>query len=450
MMEKDNLDAGLELPVDSRNLVKNPIKKPSSFLVMVPKIGQLPMVARKIYNAMLHTSQIQIREHVDNNLPINAAHFFTARVTDLSALVTANKSKTIDLAKEYFGAMRRMSVDWRAPDAKSPVIWSDMGLLADVQLRKVNNVLWVDWQYPAKIYEAIERMDPYTKLDLTVISHLSSYAGLALYEICSKYKDNPARLTAQQTPEWWVDALTGSQRKIDKATGLPMPRREWRKFKLASLPTAIKEINTLSDLNIRLIEIKTGKAVTSIQFEVILKATDERPKPNRRITKEILDQAVKSDVPLEAIITLLGQGVSDDVMIFSLKKLQQRIEASHLTAIDNKSAYLRSLIRDAEGLAFSDPEPIVAPPPTQRGSEKPVLSWEDTRRSEVRQEFLALRASEQKPYALAAAERMKSAGIFTTALQRKFNEESWTTGLFLAEAVNQYAISRYGQNWLTS
>jgi hypothetical protein len=449
-MEKDDLDTGLDLPVDHRNLAKNPIKKPSSFLVMVPKIGNLPMVARKIYNAMLHTSQIQIRERMDNNLPINAGHFFTARLSHLSALVTANKSNTIDLAKEYLGAMRRMSVDWRAPDAKSPVIWSDMGLLADVKLRRVNNVLWVDWQYPATIYEAIERMDPYTKLDLSVIAHLSTYAGLALYEICSKYKDNPARLTGQQTPEWWVDALTGSERKIDKSTGLPMPRREWRKFKLASLPTALREINALSDLNIRLIEIKTGKAVTSIQFEVILKATYERSKPKQKITKEILEQAPKADVPLEAITALLGQGVSDEVMLYSLKKLQQRIEAPHLTVIDNKAAYLRTLIRDAEGLLFAAPEPIVEPPSPQKVPEKSVLSWEDTRRSEVRQEFLALRSDEQKPYALAAAERMKSAGIFTTALQRKLNEETWTTGLFLSEAVNQYAISRYGREWLTS
>ncbi|OLP04646.1 replication initiation protein [Rhodoferax antarcticus] len=422
------------------------LKKPNDFLVMIPKAGKLPMLARKMYNSMLHSTQIQILEIRNKCLKLDAGTFFSARLTDLSASVTANKSNTIDLVKDYLSDMRKLEVDWRAPDANSPVVWKSMGMLSEVDLLKRDGAYWVSWSYPPTLFEAILDMRVYTQIDQTVIAQLTSYAAIALYEICARYKHNPSGLTAKQSPEWWVDALTGTAPKIDKKTGVPMKRREWRKFKESSLPGARDEINRVSDIEIELIETKTGKAVTSVQFQVTFKRIKTQ-KAVRNMSSEILEQAGKSDIPLSMISSFLNNGQSEEVMLYGLRALENRTNAPHLPTIANKAAYLKTVLFDADARVKHDDQ---NQPSNKLGlpKEKPVKSWEETRRAEVIEEFLALAKNIQKPYVLGAVDRLRDKGLLTPSTQRKLDEESWEQGLLLHEAVIFYAISTYGSNWL--
>jgi plasmid replication initiation protein len=447
-----NLDQQMTAPDDRPQSTQPPttsevLKKPNDFLVMIPKVGKLPMLARKMYNAMLYSTQLQIQEKRRCGIAFDAGTFYTARLTDLVASVTANKSNTIDLVKTYLSDMRKMEVDWRAPDANSPVVWKSMGMLSEVDLIKRDGAYSVAWSFPPTLFEAIRDMRVYTQINQSVVAQLSSYASIALYEICARYKHNPTGHTAKQAPDWWVDALTGTAPKIDKETGLPLKRREWRKFKDASLPEAVEEINRVGDIEIKLVEMKTGKAVTSVQFQVTLKEFD-KPKPARNISKTLLAQAAKSDVPLSTISSFLSKGISEDLMMYGLQLLEKRGNASHLESIENKTAYLKAILYDADGRVKVDDREHGVQRPASQQNVTAVLSWEDTRRTEVRHEFLALKKSEQRPYVLGAAAKMKASGMLTATFQRKVDEENWDSGHILAASVDYYAAERHGANWL--
>ena len=406
------------------------------------------MLGRKMYNAMLQSTQTQMKELRRAQLPLNAGTAFTARLTDLVESVTANKSNAIDLVKTYLREMRTMEVDWRAPDANSEIVWKSMGMLSEVDLLKRDGAYWVAWRYPPTLFAAISEMRVYTQINLSVIAQLNSYAAIALYEICARYKHNPTGHTAKQSPDWWVDALTGSEPKIDKATGLPMPRREWRKFKEASLPNALNEINQLSDIEIKLVEIKTGKSVTEIQFQVTLKKVDKSSTPERNISKALLEQAAKSDIPLSTISAFLSKGLTDEVVMFGLKKLEKRANATHLATLDNKTAYLRAVMFDADDRVKLDETTTGSSQSQVTPAEKPILGWEETRRSEVKREFLTLGKEQQRLFVVAAVTKMKASKLFTASIQRKVEEENWTSGVILHASIDAYAEATYGADWM--
>jgi hypothetical protein len=423
------------------------LKKPNEFLVMIPKVGRMPMLARKIYNAMLHATQLQMQEMRKQLVHFDAGSFFHGRVTDLVASVLANKSNPIGQVIKHLGEMRATEVDWRAPDAKSEVVWESIGMLSEVRVLMKSDGYWVSWSFPPTLFDAICDMRVYTQIDQSVIAQLTSYAAVTLYEICARYKHNPSGHTAKQSPDWWVDALTGTAPKIDKETGLPQKRREWRKFKDASLPEALDEINNFSDIEVKLIETKTGRAVTAVQFQVKLKKV-EKPKPVRNISKAMLEQAVKSDVPLSTISSFLSKGKSEEVVMYGLQKLEKRGNATHLSSVENKTAYLKHLLNDAEGRVKGDGAEANKQASQTPQPEKQIMSWEDNLRAEVRREFLFMTKDDQKPYVLGAAAKMEAAGILTLTFKRKIDEGSWTAGHILAASVEFYATEKYGANWL--
>lgn len=434
------------------------LKKPNEFLVMVPKNGKkLPVVARKLYNAMLSVTQGQMQEMRDLKIDFNAGYFFSHRLSDLTQAITVNKSNTLGLVQEYLQAMGELTVDWRQPDANSPIIWKNLTMLAESRIEKRGGALWVQWAYPPTLFDAIRDMRVYTKLNLPAMAHLTTYASVSLYEICARYKHNPSGVTSMQAPDWWVDALTSSEPRISKETGLPLPRREWRKVKDSHLPNALEEINKYTDIVISLVESKegskSGKAVTGVQFTVTLKKSD-RPSMARNISKELAEQAGKTDVPLSTISSLLSLGRSETAVMYGLRKLENRLSssASHLKPLDNKIAYLKACIEDADGRIHADNSPAPSEIAKEKAPEpiKEILSWEDTRRVEVKDEFLKLTTAEQKVYVLATAERLKENRMWKPLFQRRIDEENWQSGPLLMASAEQYARTKYGADWINN
>lgn len=131
----------------------------------------------------------------------------------------------------------------------------------------------------------------------------------------------------------------------------------------------------------------------------------------RNISKELAEQAGKTDVPLSTISSLLSLGRSETAVMYGLRKLENRLSssASHLKPLDNKIAYLKACIDDADGRIHADNSPVPSDIAKEKEPEpiKEILSWEDTRRVEVKDEFLKLTTAEQKGYVLATAEQLK-------------------------------------------
>jgi hypothetical protein len=126
---------------------------------------------------------------------------------------------------------------------------------------------WVRWWYPPAIRQQMTDPDRWAQISLETVARLGTYAAVALYEICVRYKTTGR--TARQHWSWWVPVLRGS----DQAK-----QREWRKIKSELVAPAIREINEFSEIEITLLEHKEADGV-HLQFEV-------RPRERRPATVE--------------------------------------------------------------------------------------------------------------------------------------------------------------------
>jgi hypothetical protein len=255
-------------------------------------------------------------------------------------------------------------------------------------------------------------MDPglFTRMDLEFLTRLKSYAALALYEICVRYKNNPSGRTCVCEPEWWVDAITAKSNR-DPATGAK-PKREWRKVKNEAVMKAIEEINELTDIEVELIEKKTGKAVTQVQFAVRRKRLTGVGQGRPKLSPELIEQAVKSDVALADVVGIVKASVGGEaVAMAALKSVERRAANDDLEELQNKAAYARAVARDLDGyIAVTDAKP------SGGGHPNPVVTAAVIRPlSEAKAKVSMLALNEQHALANAVIEDLKSKGLATPA-----------------------------------
>jgi hypothetical protein len=420
---------------------------------MMPKIGKLTAVSRKIFNVLLHATQRQVNALGQEGKIVEATHYFSARLDELVTPVEQGNSNLTSCAKKSLLDMRRTEVDWEAPDAHSGVIWSNMSLLSEAKIVKKGGILYAYWALPPGLLSVIADPQRFTPIDIAQLSQLKTYTAVALYEICVRYKNNPTGLTSENTLEWWVDALTQSAPKIDPKTKKPKLRL-WSKFKSEQVNAAIDEINTKSDIGIELIEKKTGKAVTSAQFKVWRKSVDALEMVSGpRLTPDMAEMADKLGLQLGDISNLLKLGHSQSILKIALAKLQARLQRQDLMPVESKLAYLRTVLAETSGY-------VAAPSPAARltvASVLPalsavvdlpkVLSYQEHRRQQIKEEVLNMGKDRQKKYAELALEYLQKAGIATTTLSRKVESGVWTTGVLFSKMIEIYALEQYGPDW---
>jgi hypothetical protein len=428
-------------------------KKPNSALVMMPKIGKLTAVARKIFNVLLHATQRQVHALGQEGRIVEATHYFSARLDELVTPVEQGNSNLTSCAKKSLLEMRRTEVDWEAPDAHSGVIWSNMSLLSEAKIVKSGGILYAYWALPPGLLSVIADPQRFTPIDIAQLSQLKTYTAVALYEICVRYKNNPTGLTSENALEWWVDALTQSAPKIDPKTKKPKLRL-WSKFKSEQVNAAIDEINAKSDIGVELIEKKTGKAVTSAQFKVWRKSVDAVEMVNGpRLTPDMAEMAGKLGLQLGDICNLLKLGHSESILNIALAKLQARLQRQDLMPVESKLAYLKTVLAETSGYVAALLPPArltvasVLPALSAVADLPKVLSYQEHRRQQIKEEVLNMGKDRQKKYAELALEYLQKAGIATTTLSRKVESGVWTTGVLFSKMIEIYAFEQYGPDW---
>ncbi|MBG6078195.1 replication initiation protein [Polaromonas sp. CG_9.11] len=426
-------------------------RKPNSALVMMPKVGKLTAVSRKIFNVLLHTTQRQVQAMNHEGKIVEATHYFSARLDELVDPVEVGQSNLTSSAKKSLLEMRRTEVDWEAPDANSGVIWSSMSLLSEAKIVKTGGILYAYWALPPGLLSVIADPQRFTPIDIEQLSRLKTYTAVALYEICVRYKNNPTGLTSENHLEWWVDALTQSAPKLDPKTKKPKLRL-WSKFKSEQVNVAINEINSKSDIGIELIEKKTGKAVTSAQFKVWRKSAEVAAITSGfKMSAELALTATTLGLSLGDIASLIKLGHDENVLRIALVKLEARIGRDDLAPVDSRMAYLRAVLSETQGFIVSVPliAPIVSVSLTaQTSPELPkILSYQEHRRLEIKAELLNINKVDQKKYAELALESLQKAGIATTTISRKVESGDWMTGVLFSKMIEAYAVEQYGPNW---
>jgi hypothetical protein len=417
------------------------LRKPHEMIVMVPRSARVTLTARRIYTVLLQVSQARLGAMT--TMPL-ADFMFEA---PLAAVLRTTGSDGADrtAAKRYLGEMRSLEVDWESTAPGDGVKWRGFSMLSEVALEVRRGETWVSWSFPPSIMTALREPSRWARIELDVLARLSTYASVALYEICVRYRDNPGGVTSRKPVGWWTDALSN----------LPGgDRREWRKFKNERVKEAVAEINQETDLEIELVEHRQGRVVTEVQFAVRRRAKPSSPTDAEKPVDANLVLRAETlgirEIKLDGLIKEFG----DDRVREQLNALERRAAKSSLRAVDNAYSYLRSLLRHGEApqpqgavqprlpsaqdlQAATGPQLSVAPVPDPAGE----------RIRAMRKEIEALEPSQRQVWVDHALQSLAAKGMLTAIVSRRALQGDVMHGLLGSMVVQAYAAATYGPEW---
>jgi hypothetical protein len=421
------------------------LRKPHEMIVMVPRSATVTLTARRIYTVLLQVSQTRL-----DRIKVMPPADFMFEAPLLAVLKgTGSKGGDRTAAKKYLAEMRSIEVDWESTAPGDGIKWRGFSMLSEVALEVRRGENWVSWMFPPSIMAAL--MDPqrWARIDLDVLASLDTYASIALYEICVRYRDNPGGLTSRKPPKWWTDALSN------------MPggdRREWRKFKNERIKPAVAEINGKTDLAIELVEHKQGRALIEVQFSVRRKVRQAAAKPVHE--------------PVDAGLVLRAQtlGISEskvDALIrefdlaqvdLKLGELERRMVNTTLKAVENAYSYLRALLLKSSEDALGQ-EAVVQLPRVAKSVQivdrrelQPLTAdsvWQGERMRMLMQELEVLPDRERRHWLNLAVQDLSERGVLTSAVSRRAALGEITRGVLGSKAIQIYAETTYGPGWNT-
>lgn len=419
------------------------LRKPHEMIVMMPRSGRITLTGRRVYNALLHVSQAQMR--VMNEMP-PADFLFRAPLAFLLR-ATGSSGEQRTAAKKYLKEMRGLEVDWESTAAGDGMKWKGFSMLSEVILEECRGENWVSWSYPPTLMSALREPTRWAKLDLEILGKLGTYTALALYEICARYRDNPSGLTSRKPVSWWADALSNTPSGSD--------RREWRKFKNEKLNAAIEEVNRETEIDIELIEHKQGRAVEEAQFSVRKKHRVPVAKKTEVVDLDLIQKALQLGIR-EIKLDPLLQEYGDDAVRMALNHLESRTASKQYRPIENTHSYLRTVLRSGGVTPVSDSisdGPLgsdVAPQllranigrPASNKVTTPDSSEEVQRLQKIRSELEAMSTETRQVFVNQAVVKLIEKGLFTPVIRRRFEQGDDLHGVLGAMVIKCFDESK--------
>lgn len=414
-------------------------RKPHEMIVMVPRSARVTLTARRIYTVLLHVSQTRMLAM--ETMPLADFMFEAPLIAILRTTGSDGTDRTA--AKRYLSEMRSLEVDWESTAPGDGVKWRGFSMLSEVALEVRRGETWVSWSFPPSIMSALRDPQRWARIDLDVLTRLSTYAAIALYEICVRYRDNPGGVTSRKPVGWWTDALSN------------MPggdRREWRKFKNERVKEAIEEINRETDLEIELIEHRQARVVIDVQFAVRKRSRHVLPQaPEQPVDAGLMLRGKTlgiREAKIETLISEFGEARVRD----KLELLERRAANDRLREIENAYSYLRSLLRDdavdgrarVPALAGATPPP---PGPTPRAVEVREEGGAGDLIRAMRREVEQLAPAQLQVWVERALQELAAKGLLTAVISRRASQGDVLHGLLGSVVVHAYASATHGPGW---
>lgn len=418
------------------------LKKAVTTLAIAPQTESLTRSARMAYNVMIFKAQ-RMNSDADGG--------FSA---PLSEIIKGFGATTRDSTRirAYIEQMCSTVVKWfplsQTDEAQASIIGLEEAppdptvdgriftLLSEARFSRRSGEMWVQWFFPPTIREMVIEPSRWAQLDIKELASLSHYAGVALYEICARYKDVPGGLTNRAEPEWWTRAL-----RPDPET----KPREWRKFKNETLKPAIAEISQRTSLEVKLVEYKQGRAVVSVQFAV-------KRKPAATFVEgvdlSLLDQASDLGIRERDLDQVLDE-FGEPAVKLALDSLQARQRAQPHVPIHHPLNYLRKSLRNVGAGPLFEPPSSTLEPVRPSTADQPSSSeqWLAERRRELNEELDALSPEQFEHYVQVAREDMANSGLLTASMKRRLDNKQYQAPMVREFLRAAYARDRYGADW---
>lgn len=420
------------------------IVKPVSALAMVPKTGAITRVGRQAYTVMMLLAREQGVEQEDSGM-------FTAPLNTVISGFDGTRGTSGEL-KRLLRSMVTHVVEWQSPSPGEINEWGACALLSEVRLFMKNGESWLSWAYPPSLREEMLSPLRYAQIRRSTIAKFRSHAGLALYEICARYKDNPSHVTSKQRWQWWLPVLTGK----------PLPdeiKTEFRFFNRDTIKPAVEEVNEVSELIVTALEFKVGRSVEFIQFEVRKKpetvATESHPIDLRDVARALqlgIDPEIAEDLFIRYGVIAFAKAV---------ERLEARLNLPG-TPVVSRHAYLKSLL---SGKAIDTPTANSSKVGGQGDDvridtaavsinaveqrDQRIRERESERVKTVRAEIEAL--DEQSLHALLSdlKVQLKLRGMSQSVMQR-LEDGKWQSALVMGELIRHYWKQTRGTEWMAS
>ena len=421
----------------SANLDEQVLRKPVNTLAIVPKSARITSLGRKTYNVLLYEAQ-------DQGLDKDSYRVSLDRIVKGIDFDSNDHA----LIKRHLRAMVSTTVEWQSPTTGEGAVWNISGLLAHARLFKDAGQVWVEWSYAMNLKQELLQPTVFARLKLEIISQLRSHAGIALYEICTRYKD--IGRTARQEWRWWYPVLSG-QPESEKSAKL-----EYRIFKRDTLKSAIAEVNAITDLDIELVEHKNGRSIAEIQFLIrgskqpsLALATPPEP-----VDLELVARAKDLGIEEEKTDSLVDDFGIDAVRA-GLEVLSGRIQKSYPEPLRDHFRYLKSVMpgeaakvekREAELLARQEPPEIEKKNHQAKRSARWTAEWVRRKRELVINDIETMSIDSQEQLVADLLQEMERRQVHPTLLKRLQNS-GWRHPLVLHEMVRYYGEGAFGEDW---
>lgn len=413
------------------------VRKPVNTLAIVPKSARITSLGRKTYNVLLYEAQNQGMEK----------DFYRAPLERLVKGVDFD-SNDHGLIKKHLRAMVSTTVEWQSPTTGEGTAWNISGLLAHAKLTKEKGQVWVEWSYAINLKQELLHPTIFARLKLEIISQLRSHAGIALYEICTRYKD--VGRTSRQHWRWWRPVLSGQPDSERTA------RLEYRIFKRDTLKPAIAEMNAITDLEVELVEHKEGRTIAEIQFLI---------RPSSQPALALMTPPPPADLQLIGRARALGieedkaddliEDFGADAVKSGLDILAERIQKSFPEPLRDNLRYLKSVMPGEAAKAERKQAELAAravPPEFEKKNFQAkrqarwVAEWNRRQRALVTSQIAAMPAAIQQQLSADLLADMERRNVHPT-LRKRLQSSGWQHPLVAQEMIRWYAPGALGENW---
>ncbi len=413
------------------------VRKPVNTLAIVPKTTRITSLGRKAYNVLLHEAQEAGLERDVFRAPLERI----VKGIDFD-------SNDHALIKKHLRAMVSTTVEWQSPTAGEGSDWNVSGLLAHAKLTKERGQVWVEWSYAVNLKQELLEPTVFAKLKLEILSQLRSHAGIALYEICTRYKE--IGLTARQPWRWWRPVLSG-QPETEKNAAL-----EYRIFKRDTLKPAIAEVSAITDVEVELVEHRDGRFISEIQFAVRKKrqASLALKQPPEPVDLTLVARARELGIDEDQLDQLASEhGLS--AVAAGLEVLAGRIASAFPGPLRDHYRYLKSIMSGEAARLDKQQQQEAADLaakalPSKEANVKRQARWRDEWIRRQRERFVdAIASMSADQQARLAADLLKDmeAREVHPSIRKRLVTSGWQHPLVIHEMVKYFAVGAHGENW---
>jgi Initiator Replication protein len=392
------------------------LKKAVDTLAIIPTNRKISLLARKVYNVMIYYAQKQGDREI-----------YRVRLRDVINAIEFNSNNT-EVLKEHLRQMVMTKVEWQSPTRGEGARWGVSGLISHAELISEGGEVLMEWSYAPKLKQAILDPQRYARFSLAMQIGLRTSAALVLYEICSRYVDNPGGVTARQHWTWWRPVLTGVP---DDQSGA---YKEWKYFSRDVIKLAVAEVSQVTDLQFRV----KRKVQQRLPLMSVLSPVDLGE----------IGRAIKAGVEQSKAERLLEK-FGSAAFASAIDSLEARKSRRDLEAVSAPAQFLAAILSNAT--VTNKPEmalQMVGPLQTKKASASRVAlleQYREQKKSEAEGLYAEVIDSEKS----IIRERFEATVLpgLNAAIQRSYRTRGMTSGVAKLHFVMYLSNHFFGEGW---